>query len=256
MNTPFEEPEDRASLHGHVDLEVAEVLQTAADAGDPFAAWQLEELDDSGRIATQSGVNPTLRVELDADTFAAIDAHRQQGPRRTLPNSRDAEVAFLNAVFRNNAILGYDTPDLQNGWRPYPGEFFRDAHGRILATMIAMRERGEVIDFATLAIELEKIGWLDEVGGRRYLEAILRYPASDHPRAYAKTIREKKHVRDLIFAMNESIAECYDAELSVKKLLWNALLRLLRIARNIYFGARPKDVKGMAPLSPVDYTDA
>ena len=162
------------------------------------------------------------------DPFRTIDAALATAPQmsmdvhiaeRTLPHSRDAEVALLGAILRNNTVLG-ESALLGIGSKEF---FFCDSHRRIFAVMRAMYERSNQIDFATLCAELERTGELDEVGGRNYLCALLQYPRADAEAAHIRIIREKARIRNLIFALNRSLSECYEAELPAPKLLGNVL---------------------------------
>lgn len=155
--------------------------------------------------------------------FTMIDrAFSQQSlPERTLPHSKDAEVALLSAVLRNNVTL-----DDGAVARLKPEDFYRDAHRRIFKAMRILKKRNTPIDFATLANELEKFCELDEVGGRIYLRAILDFPKTDAVPAHVKIIRDKKHLRDLIFTLNKCLVESYEREDSVRKIYGDILRRI------------------------------
>lgn len=155
--------------------------------------------------------------------FTTIDRgySQQSFPERILPHSKDVEVALLSAVLRNNSTL-----DDGAVARLKQEDFYRDAHRRIFKAMRALRERNTPIDFATLVAELEKSCELDEVGGRIYLRAILDYPQTNAVATHAEIIRDKKHLRDLIFALNKCLVKAYESEDSVHKIYGETLRRI------------------------------
>lgn len=162
--------------------------------------------------------------------FEVITRHtiRESFAERTLPHSKDAEVALLSAILRNNVALEDSVVAVLK-----PEEFYRDAHGRIFKAMRTLRERSIAIEFTTLAIELEKHGDLDEVGGRIYLRAILEWPKAQEVATYAKIIRDKANTRNLIFLLNESLVRVYEAEGSVYELYGQAFQKLFQFGREL-----------------------
>lgn len=155
--------------------------------------------------------------------FTMIDRgySQQSFPERILPHSKDAEVALLSAVLRNNATL-----DEGAVARLKPADFYRDAHRRIFKAMRALREHNTPIDFATLAAELEKSCELDAVGGRIYLRAILDFPQTDAVAAHVEIIRDKKHLCDLIFTLNKCLVESYESEDPARKIYGDTLRKI------------------------------
>src|SRR6185369_13350888 len=93
-------------------------------------------------------------------------------PERELPHSKDAEMALLSAILLDESVLHNEAVRLD------PEDFYRKSHQRIFEMMRKMSESSMEIDFATLAAELERTCWLEEVGGRPYLQAILDFPRS------------------------------------------------------------------------------
>src|SRR5947207_9868824 len=92
-------------------------------------------------------------------------------------------------------------------------DFFRDAHRRIFDKMVNLAERGDAIDLVTLKEELGRSGDLDEVGGPAYIAALVDgVPRSTNVEHYARIIKEKSTLRNLIFSANKILANAYDAE--------------------------------------------
>src|SRR5207249_9644763 len=92
-------------------------------------------------------------------------------------------------------------------------DFFRDAHRRIFEKMVILVERGDAIDLVTLKEELGRSGEIDEVGGPAYIAALVDgVPRSTNVDHYARIIKEKATLRNLIFSANRILTNAYEAE--------------------------------------------
>src|SRR3989475_5560305 len=79
--------------------------------------------------------------------------------------------------------------------------------------MVKLSERGDAIDLVTLKEELGRSSDLDEVGGPAYIAALVDgVPRSTNVEHYARIVKEKATLRNLIFASNKILASAYDAE--------------------------------------------
>src|SRR5262245_5667159 len=126
---------------------------------------------------------------------------------RTLPHNLEAERSVLGAILLHNDAfnLAAEVIDAQ--------DFFRDAHRRIFDKMVTLAERGEAIDLITLKEELGRSGDLDEVGGPAYIAALVDgVPRSTNVEHYARIIKEKATLRNLIYSANRILSSAYDAE--------------------------------------------
>jgi len=126
---------------------------------------------------------------------------------RTLPHNLDAERSVLGAILLHNDAFNLAAEVLD------AGDFFRDAHRRIFDKMVKLAERGDAIDLVTLKEELGRAGEIDEVGGPAYIAALVDgVPRSTNVEHYARIIKEKATLRNLIFSANKILATAYDAE--------------------------------------------
>jgi len=92
-------------------------------------------------------------------------------------------------------------------------DFYRDAHRRIFDRMVTLSERGDAIDFITLKEELSRGGELDAVGGPAYVASLVDgVPRATNVEYYAKIVKEKATLRNLIYAANKIVANAYEAE--------------------------------------------
>jgi replicative DNA helicase len=124
---------------------------------------------------------------------------------RTLPHNLEAERSVLGAILLHNDAfnLAAEVIDSQ--------DFFRDAHRRIFDKMVKLVERGDAIDLVTLKEELGRAGELDEIGGPAYITALVDgVPRSANVEHYARIIKEKATLRNLILSANKILATAYE----------------------------------------------
>ncbi|MEN3338271.1 MAG: replicative helicase [Acidobacteriota bacterium] len=128
-------------------------------------------------------------------------------PERTLPHNLEAEKSVLGAILVHNEAFNHAAELIDSR------DFFRDAHRRIFDRMVALSERGDAIDFVTLKEELARGGELDEVGGPAYIASLADgVPRSANVEYYAKIVKEKSTLRNLIHSANKILAEAYQGE--------------------------------------------
>jgi replicative DNA helicase len=148
-------------------------------------------------------------------------------PERTLPHSLDAEKSVLGAILIHNDAFNHAAELVDSQ------DFFRDAHRRIFDKMVVLSERGDPIDFITLKEELARGGELDQVGGPAYIAALADgVPRSANVEYYAKIVKEKSTLRNLIHSANKILAEAYEAEQEPELLLDEAERAIFAIAED------------------------
>ena len=148
-------------------------------------------------------------------------------PERTLPHSLDAEKSVLGAILIHNEAFNHAAELIDSG------DFFRDAHRRIFDRMVVLSERGDAIDFITLKEELSRAGDLEEVGGPAYIAALADgVPRSANVEYYARIVKEKATLRNLIHSANKILAEAYEAEQEPDVLLDEAERAIFAIAED------------------------
>ena len=92
-------------------------------------------------------------------------------------------------------------------------DFYRDAHRTIYHTLLALYERRDPGDFVTLSEELERLGTLEQVGGRNALLSLINgVPTSGNVEHYGRIVRQKALFRRLIHASGEIAAHAYQEE--------------------------------------------
>jgi replicative DNA helicase len=126
---------------------------------------------------------------------------------RTLPHNLEAERSVLGAILVHNDAFNLAAQVIDTG------DFYRDAHRRIFDKMVALNERHDAIDFVTLKEELARSGQLDEVGGPAYIASLADgVPRATNVEYYARIVKEKATLRNLIYAANKILTNAYEAE--------------------------------------------
>ena len=126
---------------------------------------------------------------------------------RTLPHNLEAERSVLGAILVHNDAFNLAAQVIDSN------DFYRDAHRRIFDKMVALNERHDAIDFITLKEELAKSGQLDEVGGPAYVASLADgVPRATNVEYYAKIVKEKSTLRNLIYAANKILTNAYEAD--------------------------------------------
>ena len=124
---------------------------------------------------------------------------------RTLPHNLEAERSVLGAILLHNDAFNLAAEVIDSK------DFFRDAHRRIFDKMVKLAERGDAIDLVTLKEELGRAGELDEIGGPAYITALVDgVPRSTNVEHYARIIKEKATLRNLIFSANKILTTAYE----------------------------------------------
>jgi replicative DNA helicase len=155
-----------------------------------------------------------------ADTATAV-------PERTLPHNLEAEKSVLGAILIHNDAFNHAAELIDSR------DFFRDAHRRIFDKMVALSERTEAIDLVTLKEELRRSGELEEVGGPAYIASLADgVPRSANVEHYARIVKEKATLRNLIHSANRILADAYQAEEDADLILDGAEKAIFEIAED------------------------
>src|SRR6195256_5266377 len=126
---------------------------------------------------------------------------------RTLPHNREAERSVLGAILVHNDAFNTAAQVIDSR------DFYRDAHRRIFDRMVTLSERNEAIDFVTLKEELSRGGDLDDVGGPAYIASLVDgVPRATNVEYYARIVKEKATLRNLIYAANKILTNAYEAD--------------------------------------------
>lgn len=130
------------------------------------------------------------------------------------PQNIEAEIAVLGSMLMDRDAISKTIELIEEGF------FYKDAHRKIFSTLINLYDQNKVIDYVTLVEELKKIDILDEIGGPSYIAFLLSsVPTAANVEHYARIVREKAILRNLISTATQIISESYDSSASVDVVL-------------------------------------
>jgi replicative DNA helicase len=112
-----------------------------------------------------------------------------------------------------------------------PEQFYRPAHQTIFDTLVDMKNRRKEIDLVTLKDELAQRNQLEQTGGVEYLVQLVDgTPSAANAEYYARTVRDKAMLRDLIVAGTEMIRDAYGSTEESANVVERAEQRVFEIA--------------------------
>ena len=121
------------------------------------------------------------------------------------PQSLEAEMAVLGSMLLDREATGLAIELLNES------SFYKDAHKKIYSAIIKLFDENKAVDLITVVEELKKTNALDDVGGPAYLANIASsVPTAANISHYAKIVKEKHIVRNLINAATQIASECYN----------------------------------------------
>jgi len=132
---------------------------------------------------------------------------REPSLERSLPNSSEAERAILGGIILDNGLISQAIELLR------PEDLYVPSHRRIFVAMTALFERGAEINPILIGEELKKDNALESVGGISFITNLTYgLPHSTNIAHYAKVVRGKSMLRQLIKAANKITQEALEEE--------------------------------------------
>ena len=156
----------------------------------------------------------------------AVSSSEREFAGRQAPWSNEAEQAVLGAMLldQDAALKAAEVLD--------DSMFYREGHRLLFRAMIALTERGDVIDPVTLRDELMRRGDLDRSGGMEYIGALIDVvPTAANIDYHARIVRDKAVLRRLIEAATSIIQDAYDGRTTSAETLDNAEHRVFQVAQ-------------------------
>jgi len=143
------------------------------------------------------------------------------------PQNVEAEQSVLGGILIENDAINKVLEILT------PEDFYRDAHRRIYNALINLSVRDEPADLITLTNELRKIDQLDGAGGASYIASLIdSVPTAANIEYYARIVKEKSILRQLIQTSTEIITESYQDRSDVESFLDEAERSIFQISEN------------------------
>ncbi|MBU0675372.1 MAG: replicative DNA helicase [Proteobacteria bacterium] len=133
---------------------------------------------------------------------------------RLPPQNVEAEQCVLGSILLHQGAILKAIEQLE------PDDFYRPEHAKIFDAMVALFEKAEPQDLITVTEILQKKGTLEQAGGPAYLATLTDIvPVSTNIAYYAKIVREKSILRQLIKTTTEIASRCYEEQEEIDTLL-------------------------------------
>lgn len=144
-----------------------------------------------------------------------------------IPHDSEAEKAVLGAVFLDpEAII--DASDVLQ-----PDDFYEHANRIVFQAMLNISDREEVIDPVTLQDELKKNNQVDDIGGIAYVtELSMATPTAAHVTYYAKIVKRKAILRNLISTSQSIIQNAIEGSDDVTDILDDAESQIMGVSQD------------------------
>jgi replicative DNA helicase len=153
------------------------------------------------------------------------EATREQYLEKPLPSSAESERVILGAILLDNQLISQAIEKLD------PDDFYSPLHRRIYKAMTALFERGERIDPILIGEELKKDGSIDSIGGVASITNLTYgLPHFSDIFDYAKVVKDKSIVRNLIKVCNQITSEALAEEDDAKDVLDHAEQMIFALA--------------------------
>ncbi|MFO0840266.1 MAG: replicative DNA helicase [Phycisphaerae bacterium] len=136
---------------------------------------------------------------------------------RVLPHSPDAERALLGSMLQEHAAIGEAIAALGDAAR---SAFFFERHQKLYDHIVSLYDDARPIDGVVIKDELIRKGQFESLGGYEFLaELINSVPSSLRVREYARIVREKHVLRELIRATHRVMEIAFDEKSPAQAIL-------------------------------------
>ena len=114
------------------------------------------------------------------------------------PQNTEAEQCLLGCLMLDKEAIVKVVDSLRSE------DFYKGAHQDIYQAMVDVYEKSDPIDIISISAKLKERNKLEDIGGAAYLTSLINtVPTATHVANYAKIVRQKKILRDLISASEE-----------------------------------------------------
>jgi replicative DNA helicase len=143
------------------------------------------------------------------------------------PQNAEAEQSILGGILLDNQALNNVLEVL------VANDFYSESHRRIFTAIIELSDRNEPTDLITLTNILKNKQQIDGVGGAAYLASLVdNVPSAANVGYYAKIVKEKAILRQLIGTATGILKNSYDSGMDVDDVLDEAEHSIFEISEN------------------------
>nr|MBF0222117.1 replicative DNA helicase [Desulfobulbaceae bacterium] len=135
-------------------------------------------------------------------------------PHRLPPQNIEAEQCLLGSILLRQGAIDKIAHII------FTTDFYKPSHQAIFNAMLNLFEKTEPIDIVTVSNKLKDSHQLDTIGGPTYLATLTDIvPVSANIVYYAKIVRDKSILRQLINTSSEIAGRCYEEQDDIEALL-------------------------------------
>src|SRR5688572_15273400 len=161
-------------------------------------------------------------VEFSIAPSLSRDPFRDRQP----PYSEDAEQAVLSAMLMDQDAIVRAAEVVDDSM------FYAERHRRIFRAMVAISERGSVVDPLTLSDELGRRGELDAAGGKDYIGFLVAaVPTAANVEYHSAIVREKSILRQLIQVSTQVVHDAFAGQTTAAELLDQAESKIFHVSQ-------------------------
>ncbi len=143
------------------------------------------------------------------------------------PQNLEAERSVLGGILLDNQVINAVLEVIN------AADLYSEAHKKIFRAITEIYDRNEPVDLITLSSFLTDRNQLTQIGGMTYLASLVdNVPSSANAAHWAKIIREKAVIRQLISAANNILAKSYETGAEIDEILDRAEHSIFEISEN------------------------
>lgn len=158
---------------------------------------------------------------------------------RLPPQNIEAEQCVLGSILLRQGSIEKIADLLQ------PDDFYKPSHQSIFGAMLILFQKSDPLDIITITNCLKDSHKLDEVGGPAYLSNLTDIvPVSANIVYYAKIVRDKSILRQLIQTSSEIAGRCYEEQDDIELLLDS-------VEQKVFDISSAKSSKAFTPMSEI-----
>ena len=155
-----------------------------------------------------------------------MSKNKQELEGRLPPQNIEAEQSVLGSLMLDKDAIIRVADVLKSD------DFYRGIHTNIYQVMLELYDKNEPIDLLSLTNRLEEKKQLEEIGGDSYLTSLVNLvPTAAHVVHYAKIVKHKKVLRDLIETSDQITQLSYQEPEDVENLVDTAEQKIFSISQ-------------------------
>ena len=158
-------------------------------------------------------------------------------PEKIIPHNIEAEQSVIGSMFLTKEAL-------QKGLELLVAEdFYLDSHVKIFTCIKALDDEKRPVDLTTISEELNRRGWLKQVGDIEYIaETINNVPTTANIDEYIKIVSEKSLLRKLIDEATSIVKDSYQVGSNIGDFLYQSQKKIADVSQGLR-GSGFKDIQ-------------